>query len=233
MTARYDAEPSRGQRARAPEGDGISIALVEDNRVLREGLTELLNRVRDFRVVYTGSGLDLNALQRLKAHVVLLDIGLENGDSLSLAQRIVQEFPESRVLIMDLLPSHEDIREFVAAGVAGFVLKDASVDEFMNAIRAVAGGAHVLPGRITGALFSQIASETVSRRDPNEPNDVGLTPREKEVIDLISEGLSNKKIAVRLDISTHTVKSHVRNIMEKLALHTRLQLAAWAHHGED
>jgi hypothetical protein len=73
MTARYDAEPSRGQRARAPEGDGISIALVEDNRVLREGLTELLNRVRDFRVVYTGSGLDLNALQRL------MDICISNA----------------------------------------------------------------------------------------------------------------------------------------------------------
>jgi DNA-binding NarL/FixJ family response regulator len=87
---------------------------------------------------------------------------------------------------------------------------------------------------MTSSLFSQIANEVVNGRDRGSDTscDVGLTPREREVIDLISEGLSNKGIAARLRISAHTVKSHVRNVMEKLTLHTRLQVAAWAHHEE-
>ena len=130
--------------------------------------------------------------------------------------------------MMDLLPSHEDVRDFVEVGVAGFILKDATVEEFTATIRAVAGGADILPTGVTHALFSQIASHAIER-DPDAVGDVRLTSREREVLDLIAEGLSNKAIASRMHISTHTVKSHVRNIMEKLTLHTRLQLASWAH----
>lgn len=133
---------------------------------------------------------------------------------------------------MDLLPSHEDIRNFVEAGVAGFILKDASVEELKETIRAVAGGAEILPTSVTHALFSQIANHAI-KRGPQADDGIRLTSREREVLDLIAEGLSNKAIASRLHISTHTVKSHVRNIMEKLTLHTRLQLAAWAHHEDE
>jgi DNA-binding NarL/FixJ family response regulator len=112
--------------------------------------------------------------------------------------------------------------------VSGFVLKDATFDEFVSTIRAVAGGAKVLPSRMTDSLFSQIA-KTADTRSVRDTEDVRMTRREREVIELIGEGLSNKEIAQRLNIATHTVKSHVRNVMEKLALHTRLQIAAFAH----
>jgi two-component system nitrate/nitrite response regulator NarL len=211
----------------------ISVALIEDNRVVREGLAALLGEDSEFQVVHAAAIPDVAAIQRARADVLLLDIGLENGDSLAMARNVARELPACRIIVMDLLPSHEDIRDFVAAGVAGFVLKDASVEELNETIRAVAGGADILPVSVTNALFSQIAHHAIKRGPPAD-DDVRLTAREREVLDLIADGLSNKAIASRLHISTHTVKSHVRNIMEKLTLHTRLQLAAWAHHeGKD
>ena len=216
----------------APDAS-IAIALIEDNRVVREGLTVLLRRVSGLEIVHAGSGAHFPPIERARPRVVLLDIGLENGDSLALARRIGEDLPDSRVVVMDLLPTEEDVRDFIAAGVSGFVMKDASLDELVRTLRSVAGGSTVLPPKMTGSLFSQIAGDVMAGRDRDAPSDaVGLTPREREVIDLISEGLSNKGIASRLHVSIHTVKSHVRNIMEKLALHTRLQVAAWAHQEE-
>jgi two-component system nitrate/nitrite response regulator NarL len=223
---------STDRNARASSDALISVALIEDNRVVREGLAELLGEDPVFRVVHTAALCDVAAIQRAGADVLLLDIGLENGDSLDMARNMARELPACRIIVMDLLPSHEDIRSFVEAGVAGFILKDASVEELKETIRAVAGGAEILPTSVTHALFSQIANHAI-KRGPQADDDIRLTSREREVLDLIAEGLSNKAIASRLHISTHTVKSHVRNIMEKLTLHTRLQLAAWAHHEDE
>jgi two-component system nitrate/nitrite response regulator NarL len=220
---------STDRNAIASSDASLSIALIEDNRVVREWLAELLGEDPEFRVVHAAAFSDVAAIRRAGADLLLLDIGLENGDSLDMARNIGRELPACRIIVMDLLPSHEDIRDFVAAGVAGFILKDASVEELKETIRAVAGGADILPTSVTHALFSQIANHAI-KRGPQADDDIRLTSREREVLDLIAEGLSNKAIAARLHISTHTVKSHVRNIMEKLTLHTRLQLAAWAHH---
>jgi DNA-binding NarL/FixJ family response regulator len=164
--------------------------------------------------------------------VLLLDLGLRNGDSLRLAQTVRRELPESRIIVMDLLPVQEEMMDFVHAGVSGFVMKDATLEDLVNTIRCVAEGADVLPPQMTHTLFSQIAREAVASNSPQALEAVRMTPRERQVIHLISEGLGNKQIAARLHIATHTVKSHVRNIMEKLALHTRLQIAAYAHHDE-
>jgi DNA-binding NarL/FixJ family response regulator len=212
----------------------IAIALIEDNRVVLEGLTALLHRVAGLEIVHSASSADLSHIERTQPRVLLLDVGLENGDSLALARRVGKELPDTRVVMMDLLPAEEDVREFIEAGVSGFIMKDASVDEFVKTIQSVAQGSNVLPPTMTSSLFSQIAHEMVNGRDSGSAASaaVALTPREREVIDLISEGLSNKGIAARLHVSVHTVKSHVRNVMEKLALHTRLQVAAWVHRGD-
>jgi DNA-binding NarL/FixJ family response regulator len=145
------------------------------------------------------------------------------------AEKVLKELPGSKVIVMDLLPIHEDIVEFVNAGVSGFIMKDATLDDLARTIRSVAEGVNVLPPQMTGSLFSQIARDAVSRGRPEVLESVRMTPRERQVIDLIAEGLGNKEIASRLHIATHTVKSHVRNVMEKLMLHTRLQIAAYAH----
>jgi DNA-binding NarL/FixJ family response regulator len=211
----------------------ISVALIEDNRLVREGMTAMLNQTTDFRVVAAGPSGDSGLLRDTKPQVILLDVGLWDDDSLRVAETVRKESPESKVIIMDLLPIHEDIVEFVNAGVSGFILKDATFEDLVTTIRSVADGAHVLPPQMTSTLFSQIAREAVAKGRADEIESVRMTAREREVIGLIGEGLSNKEIATRLTIATHTVKSHVRNVMEKLALHTRLQIAAYAHRRDD
>lgn len=212
--------------------DGIAVALIEDNRLVREGITALLNQMPDINVVAAGSSADAALLRDVTPHVVLLDLGLRSGDSLRLAERVKREFPEAKVIVMDLLPAHEETVEYVNAGVSGFIMKDASLEDLADTIRSVASGVNVLPPQMTSSLFSQIARDAVAKGRPIALESVRMTPRERDVIALISEGLSNKEIAKRLHIAAHTVKSHVRNIMDKLTLHTRLQIAAYAHRTE-
>jgi DNA-binding NarL/FixJ family response regulator len=161
--------------------------------------------------------------------VVLVDFGLEDHDSLTLTATVRTEVPEARVIVMGILPLQEDVANFVQAGASGFIMKDASFDEFFATIRAVAGGAEVLPPALTNTLFSQIARGTVSGNSASLLESVRLTGREREVVELLGEGLSNKEIAARLQIAVHTVKSHVHNVLEKLALRSRLEVAAYTH----
>lgn len=206
----------------------ITVAIVDDNRLVREALTAMLDRVPDLRVVGTGVA-DAAFLDRFKPDVLLLDVGLVDDDSLGVAAALTKQAPGTKIVVMDLIPMNEDIMQFVNAGVSGFVLKDATFDEFVTTIRSVAAGGKVLPPRMAESLFSQIASTAdAAQGRARVLEDVRMTRREREVIELIGEGLSNKEIAQRLNIAAHTVKSHVRNVMEKLTLHTRLQIAAYS-----
>jgi DNA-binding NarL/FixJ family response regulator len=211
----------------------ITVAIIEDNRLVREGMTDMLNELPDVKVVLAATSIEAAVLKEKKPRVVLLDVGLQEKDSLRLAEVVKKEMAEARVIVMDLLPVHEEIAEFVNAGVAGFILKDASFEDFVGTIRSVADGARVLPAPMTGTLFSQIARVAVQRGKAGDMEGVRMTQREREVIELIGAGMSNKEIAQRLHIATDTVKSHVRNVMEKLALHTRLQIAAYSHRHDD
>ncbi len=212
-----------------PENGRINVALIEDNRLVREALTTLLNRSLDIRVIGGDSEGHEAILRELDPDVVLLDLGLENGDSLRLARQVLEDFPDGRVIVMDLLPAYEELSDFVVSGVSGFIMKDASLEVVVGTIRAVAAGSKVLPDAMTDTLFSEIARDVVTNGGTQDPESVRMTSREREVIDLIAEGMSNKAIAKELQISIHTVKSHLRNIMEKLTLHSRLQIAIYAH----
>lgn len=203
------------------------ILLIEDNRILREGILAMLNEHEDMAVVAVSDGRDntLIKMRAVKPHLILMDLGLDSRNSLDVVQAVKQEFPEVKVIGMDLAPTQADILEFVQAGADGFILKDATVAEVLRTLRAVAGGSTVLPSTMTGSLFSQVAEHALLRGKRNLKTAVRMTKREKEVISLIVDGMSNKGIAARLNIATYTVKSHVHNIMEKLALHSRLQIA--------
>jgi DNA-binding NarL/FixJ family response regulator len=205
----------------------ITVAIVDDNRLVREALAAMLDPLPDVHVVAAGIA-DATFMDEVRPDVVLLDVGLGDEDSLRVAGALTRHASAPKVIVMDLIPMNEDIVQFVNAGVSGFVLKDATFDEFVATIRAVAAGGKVLPPSMTESLFSQIAMAAAGARGHERVlEDVRMTRREREVIELIGEGLSNKEIAQRLNIASHTVKSHVRNVMEKLALHTRLQIAAY------
>lgn len=196
--------------------------------MLREGLASLIREQPGFQVLATSANI-IEALQKVreaKPRVVLVDFGLQNHDSLRLTATLRREVPEAKVIVMGLFPLQEDVADFVRAGASGFVMKDASLDEFLATIRLVANGTDVLPTQLTGLLFSQIAVRAIEGGKSPILEAVKLTQRERLVVELIGEGLSNKEIAARLHVAVHTVKSHVHNVLEKLALHTRLEVAA-------
>ncbi len=209
--------------------DPISLILVEDNRLLREGLVAMVSRQEDLRIVAALGDREnvLHRVQQLKPRVVLLDLGLRNHNSLRLVETITREQPGVKVIVMDLLPAEADVIDFVKAGAAGFLLKDATFDEFLKTIRLVAGGINVLPPPLTDLLFSQIVNHVARRDKALLSSAVMLTKREREVIRLIADGLSNKEIAEQLNVATFTVKSHVHNVLEKLALRSRVQIASY------
>jgi DNA-binding NarL/FixJ family response regulator len=135
---------------------------------------------------------------------------------------------------MDLLPIQSDILDFVKAGASGFILKDAMVHEFLKTIRSVAAGEKILPQHMTGSLFSQIVERAINgTKNVNLMDAVRMTKREREVIDLIADGQSNKEIGQILYLSPYTVKSHVHNILEKMALQTRVQIAKYAYSNKE
>jgi DNA-binding NarL/FixJ family response regulator len=212
----------------------ILVLVIEDNRLVRDGLATLLSEHSDLKVVAAAPSANsgLAQMRETKPDVVLVDAALGNGDSHRLVRDIRKEGPETRVIVMDLLPVQEDVIEFVRAGASGFIVKDATIDDFVMTIRSVSNGVGVVPQSLTGTLLSHIADQAVNSKDPTLLQAVRMTKRERQITDLIAEGMSNKEIAQRLNIALYTVKSHVHNILEKLALHTRLQIAAHAHKGD-
>jgi len=210
----------------------IKILLIEDNRLLREGLAAMIKKQEDMNVVETvGNGENiLSIMGKLKPDVLLLDLGLRNRSSLNLVKLVKKNYSGTKIIVMDLIPLQADVLEFVQAGVSGFILKDATVNDFLKTVRSVVNGLQVLPPNLTGSLFSQIVEYAVNKTSPTDIiESVRMTKREKQVIELISEGHTNKEIAQELHLSTYTVKSHVHNILEKLALSTRVQIAKYLH----
>ena len=209
----------------------IRLLIIEDNALLREGFSAIIRRQPDIRIVSEPGNKKkpLRIIRDLKPDVLLLDLGLRNQSSLELVKTLKSDLHETKVIVMDLAPTEADILMFVRAGVSGFVLKDAATPDFLKTIRAVARGKKILPPLMTGSLFSQIVEQALTGAiAPRVVEAVKMTKRERQVILLISDSLSNKEIAHKLHLSPYTVKSHVHNILEKLLLRSRVQIAKYA-----
>jgi len=209
----------------------IPVFIIEDNRLLRDGIVSLLGGCPDIRVVDSvGSpGVALRKIREVRPQVVLVDASLRGRDSQRLVRDVRKAAPEARVIVMDLLPAQEDIAEFIQAGASGLILKNATADEMAKTIRMVAAGTEVLPSILAQTLVSQIAKCAAGRATPEAMSAVRLSKREREIANLIAHGLSNKEIADQLFISTSTVKSHVHNLLDKLVLRNRIELAVFMH----
>lgn len=223
-------EQKDGMRMNKIKTDKIKLLLIEDNRLLRDGLLGMLKGHPDIRVIASsGDGENtILKIHELQPDVILLDLGLRSQNSLRVVEIVKMKFPKANVIVMDLAPTQGDVLQFVKAGASGFILKDATLDEFLSTIRSVAQGGRVLPSGLSGSLFTQIIESAVKLGNGSLKKAIRLTKRELEVVALISDGLSNKEISTRLHVATYTIKSHVHNIMEKLALHTRLEVANYA-----
>ncbi len=209
----------------------IRVLLIEDNRLLREGITEMLNDQPDITAVSSaGSNGDIfKKAVKQRPDVVLLDFGLKNQNSLKLAELIKKKLPRTEVVVMDLIPAHHDVMEFVKAGISGFIKKDALVDDILKTIRIVAKGKKVLPPPAENSLFSKVVERTIKNGSTNRLVEaVKMSKREQNVITLLSQGKSHRDIALKLKIPVTTVNSHVQSVFEKLALFTRLELASFS-----
>lgn len=209
----------------------IRLLLIEDNRLLRDGILVILKKHKDIVIIATSGDYknSLSKIQKLKPNVILLNLGLQSQNSLHGVVVAKREFPDAKIIVMDLAPVQDDILQYVKAGANGFILKDALLKDFLLTIRNVAEGLTILPQLLVDSLFSQIVSLAVKTSNSRLKEPDMMTKREREVIALLSEGMSNKEIAQKTKISSYTVKSHIHNIMEKLSMHTRLEIANYSY----
>ena len=209
----------------------IRLLLIEDNRLLREGILEILKHHKDIAIIAaSGDGKNLlPIIRKLKPNVVLLDLGLRSQNSLHIVEIVKKDFSQAKIIVMDLAPVQADILQYVKAGANGFILKDASLNDLLITIRTVAEGSTVLPPLLVDSLFSQIVDHAVREGKSKLKEAVRMTKREREVIGFLGEGMSNREIGQKIRVSTYTIKSHIHNIMEKLALHTRLEIANYSY----
>ena len=210
----------------------IRILFIEDNRLISETITAMLKKQHDMNVLASnGNGENISQIMnKFKPDIIILNHGLRNQSSLQIVKLNKQNFPLTKIIVMDLLPIQSDVLKFIKAGVSGFILKDANITEYYKTIRSVYKGIQVLPSLLAGTLFSQINENSIPGSKPSVViKSIRLSKREQQVMKLISGGCTNKEIALKLEISTFTVKSHVHNILEKLSLHTRVEIAKYSY----
>ena len=204
----------------------IRLALVEDNRILRERIVLMMKKQKNVEVLLASGNWEqvLSKAQKFKSVIAAIESGHPNLIPVLESLKLI---PEAKVIVTGIIALQADILELVKRGVSGFVLKEATFSHLLKTVRLVAREAKVLPRALIGSLFSQIIEDR-ALHDSLPPMDERTTTREREIISLIREGMSNKEISQRLHIATYTVKSHVHNVLEKLALRNRLQLLVYA-----
>jgi DNA-binding NarL/FixJ family response regulator len=209
--------------------EAITVVLADDQQMMRRGLRVILEAEPDIAVV-AEAGDGREAVELVRAHrpkVALLDIRMPVMDGLSAARRVMAEFPDTRIVVLTTFDADEYVYEALRAGVSGFLLKDAPADQLITAVRSAAAGNALIDPTITRRLISRFS---FAARSPNLPADFDeLTPRERDVLRLVAQGLSNSEIAGRLVIEENTVKTHVSRILMKLNLRDRVQAVVLAY----
>ena len=220
---------------KGPKMKNIRIVIIEDNKLLREGIKAMIKMQKDILVVAAlGDKVKVpEKVRDLKPDVILMDLGLANQNSLELVKSCKRKFPKIRIIVMDLLPIQSDIKHFLEEGVSGFILKDATVDDFLSTIRSVAKGKKVFPSQLHGSLFSEIVDNAVNElMDSKLIESIRMTAIEKQIIKFISAGFTDKQIAKKLVLRVSIVKGHIDNILEKMSLSTRVQIAVYRNSGD-
>jgi len=207
-----------------------SVFIVDDHQMVRAGLAGLLSAHEDLSVV--GQASDGRQAVELVAEtspdVILMDVRMPRSTGLEACLSIKERVPSSKIVMLTISDEENDLFEAIRAGANGYLLKDVPGEEIAAGIRAVHHGQSLISPSMASKLLTEFA--LISRRETEAPNPHApkLTAREVEVLRLVARGLGNRDIGVQLFISENTVKNHVRNILEKLQLHTRMEAAMYA-----
>ncbi len=205
----------------------IKLLIVDDHQIVRDGLRSQLETEVDFLVVGdTKGGRDaLDMVHRCSVDVVLMDVGMAEMNGIEATRQILQYDPEIKILALSGLIEDRYITAMLKSGAAGYLKKDCSYEELSKAIRLVAGGKKYLTSEITELVVRQIMDEGNFTGPAGQPS---LSPREREVLQLLAEGNSVKQIANKLFVSISTVETHRRHIMEKLDMRSIAELTKYA-----
>ncbi len=202
----------------------IRVLVVDDTRLFREGLARIVEASGDLSLAGTAADREhvLTAIHDCRPDIVLLRIA--SPESISMLRAIVEQVPQVRVIALGLMENDSDIIACAEAGVAGYLSREGSVEDLVATVRSVARGEALCSPRIAATLLRRVA--TLASERQSWTGRAHLTAREREIVRLIDEGLSNKEIAQRLYIEVRTVKNHVHNVLEKLQVHHRGEAAA-------
>jgi DNA-binding NarL/FixJ family response regulator len=210
------------------ESEPIRVLVVDDQELFRRGLVMLLSHEDGIEVVgEAGDGEEGAAIAAAAVpDVVLLDIRMPRRTGLEACQSIKQAVPTSKIIMLTVSDEEADLYEAVKSGASGYLLKDSSIDEVAQAIRVVADGQSLISPSMAVKLIDEF--KQMSRPEREHVPGLRLTDRELEVLRFVAKGLNNREIAKHLFISENTVKNHVRNILEKLQLHSRMEAVMYA-----
>ena len=205
----------------APRDDGIRVLVVDDHPVFRDGLRQLLADSGDFVVVAEAAdGLEALAyVERHRVHVVLMDLHMPRMDGVTAIARLRAVAPETQVLVLSTYDSDADVLPAIESGAVGYLLKDASRIELLNAVRAAARGESVLSPPVARRVLGRV----------RHPGPDPLKPREVELLRLVADGATNREAAARLLVSEATVKAHLLRIYDRLGARDRASAVAEAY----
>ncbi len=198
------------------------VAIVEDNRTTREGLEAIINLSPDFRCVCTCSTAE-EALKVLPKHapdLVLMDIQLPNMSGVDCVARLKELLPRVNAIMVTVYEDPDRIFRALRAGASGYLLKRSSPEEVLSAMREVHLGGGAMSGEIARKVIGYFRGQTTAKAEVDE-----LTPREREVLELVVHGLANKEIADRLSLTVEAVRWHLKHIYQKLHVHSRTEAA--------
>jgi len=210
------------------EQEPIRVLVVDDQELFRRGLVMLLTVEPGIAIVgEAGDGDEgIEIATQVAPDVVLLDIRMPKRSGLEACQAIKQAVPTSKLIMLTVSDEEADLYEAVKSGASGYLLKDSSIEEVAQAVRVVADGQSLISPSMAVKLIDEF--KQMSRPEREHVPGLRLTDRELEVLRLVAKGLNNREIAKQLFISENTVKNHVRNILEKLQLHSRMEAVMYA-----
>lgn len=209
----------------------VRILIVDDHTLMRSGIRAILERSEDLRVVgEAGDGHEaLRLIGELRPHVVLMDISIPGLNGLEVASKVRKEYPTIRIVFLSMHSSEEYILKALNVGAAGYVLKDATTNELELAVRSATKGETFLSPAVSTKVVGNYLAKFSGDSIPSNPDSFQLlTPRQREILQLIAEGYTTKDIAKKLALSVNTVEVHRANLMERLNIHDIAGLVRYA-----
>ena len=204
-----------------------TVIIIDDHALFRKGVNQIISTENDFLVIgEAASGAEgLLLVEKLKPDVVLIDLNMKGMNGLQTLSQIKEKKLESRCIVLTVSDAEDDLLEALRAGADGYLLKDMEPEQLCSSLRKAMSGVTVLHESLTEILKNALLHPTLSRNE----EEVSLTEREREILECLANGLNNKTIARTLGISDTTVKVHIKHLLSKLKLTSRLEAAVWAH----